>query len=238
MDSSEQMVDADPNGDVSFLIGDPNNANTLRVSSKVLSLASSVFAALFSPKYSEGIVLLNSTEVRDIALPDDDPEALILICHALHHQRITPHHISFGLLGKAAIICDKYDLATVLTPWTGLWMQQWKTRGDESAHWSKLLCLSSIFGSHEAFHLCSEKLMSSSITAKPSLERTKNWGRELSNAENLSDCFDKCVSSTNQVCYSRDLILFWTWTTTGYPLHIIYCPKERREQATLIPNPI
>lgn len=218
MESSEQMVDADPNGDVSFLIGDPNNANTLRVSSKVLTLASSVFAALFSPKYSEGIALSNSTEVRQIALPDDDPEALILICHALHHQRITPQNISFALLGKAAVVCDKYDLATVLTSWFGLWMQQWKTRGDGSAHWTKMLCLSSIFGSHEVFYLSSEKLMSSCCAVKPSLEGNCCGGRELSNAQDLSNCLGDYGSSTSQVCD-------WQFPGTG-PLLVTPCTRH------------
>lgn len=241
MDSSEQMVDADPHGDVSFLIGDPDNANTLRVSSKVLSLASPVFAALFSPKYSEGIALSNSTKVPQIALPDDDPEALTLICHALHHQRITPLQISFKLLGKATVICDKYDLARVLTPWSGLWMQQWKTRGGGSAYWSKMLCLSSIFDSHETFYLSSEKLMTSCSAVEPSTEKEKKKKkkkkkkrRDLGHADDPSSCLDKCVSSMSKVCECRGLTLFWSRTASGHPFRTSII---RSRKATLISDP-
>ncbi len=196
MDSPELVVDADPNGDVSLLIGDPSNANTLRVCPRVLSLASPVFAALFSPKYAEGVALPSSTEVRQIALPDDDPEALILICHALHHQRITPHDVSFELLGKTAVTCDKYDLVTVLAPWSALWMQQWKVRGYGSAYWSKMLCLSSIFGSHAMFYLSSEKLISACLPAISPFDEDE----ELSTAGDSPNSLDQCVTTTSQVC--------------------------------------
>ena len=112
---------ADPNGDVDFLVGPLEK--TLKVSSKVLSLASPVFAALFSPKYSEGNALSISTDMHQIQLPDDDPEALGLVCCALHHRQIAPHRIIVEKLGKVAAVCDKYDLAEALAPWSSLWLQ-------------------------------------------------------------------------------------------------------------------
>lgn len=234
MESSEQVVDADPNGDVSLLIGDPSNANTLRVSSKALSLASPVLAALVSPKYAEGMALSSSTDVRQIALPDDDPEALILICHALHHRRITPRQISFELLGKAAVICDKYDMATGLTPWSELWVQQWKVKGSGFAHWSKMLCLSSTFGSDETFYLSSKELMSSCAAAKSPPMKIEDKEIKLSNAEDVFNSLDQCVSSTNEVC-KCDVVR--VSTPSYYPLHTLCCSLERCGQARLISFP-
>lgn len=192
-----QMVDADPCGDVEFLIGAPDNAQSLRVSSKILGLASPVFAALSSPKYFEGSALLGSNKIPRIALPDDEPEALVLICHALHHQRATPRHIAFGLLEKAAIVCDKCDLGVVLAPWSGLWMQQWKANGFGTAHWSRILCLSFIFDDHEAFYLSTEKLMSSCLLKIPSTKEGKERG--VGPGQEISQCLHEMLSITTQV---------------------------------------
>lgn len=46
-------VDIDKDGDVILAVGEPINSR-LRVSSAILSRASKVFAALFSPRYVRG----------------------------------------------------------------------------------------------------------------------------------------------------------------------------------------
>ncbi|KAF1352523.1 hypothetical protein BDV97DRAFT_368267 [Delphinella strobiligena] len=58
----------------------------IRVSSVTLSLASKVFRALFSPRYSEGQAIREaSSEDKEIALEDDDPYALTTLCRVLHY---------------------------------------------------------------------------------------------------------------------------------------------------------
>lgn len=49
---------------------------SLRVSFKTPSLASPVFAPLFSPRFSENHPLLSSTEDRKVLLPEDGLEAM------------------------------------------------------------------------------------------------------------------------------------------------------------------
>ena len=112
-----EVVRAHLEGDVSFLIGGKENGKDIRMSSTVLSLVSSVIAALFGPKYSEGMASANASSVRKIELPDDDPDAMTLVCYALHHHRSALQDITPELREKVAVLCNKYDLASVLTSW-------------------------------------------------------------------------------------------------------------------------
>ena len=104
--ASPTFTDVDPHDDVLLLLGPSKNVS-LRVSSKALSLASTVFAALFSPRFSEGQPLSSSTEARNVPLPEDDLEAMTQICYAIHFYRTVPRTISMSLLEKLASLCDK-----------------------------------------------------------------------------------------------------------------------------------
>jgi hypothetical protein len=69
----------DPDGDVLLQVGSSEPKAHLLVFSKVLSLASPVFAVMLSPRFKGGIGLRlgNSCE---IPLPEDDLEAMTLLC--------------------------------------------------------------------------------------------------------------------------------------------------------------
>ena len=164
------LVPADPEGDVNLLIGIEDDVKSLRVSSKVLILASPVFKGVFSPNFSEGSDLLNATTSCEIKLPEDDTEAMTVICYALHHRRITPHDLHFELLEKVAFLCDKYDLADVLTPWSGLWLQRWEFEGKGFEHWSKMMCISCVFANQRMFYLSTENLLRSCVIPSPRLK--------------------------------------------------------------------
>lgn len=86
----------------------------IRVSSVTLSLASKVFRALFSPRYSEGQAIREaSSEDKEIALEDDDPYALTTLCRVLHYaakldiaEKLCDN---INYFYKVAILADKYD---------------------------------------------------------------------------------------------------------------------------------
>ena len=125
-----ETQDIDPQGDIIFVLGnprfDPEPRRRLRVSSKILSLASPAFAAMFSPRWDPprgdkdpslfGIP-------REITLPDDDVEAMTRICQMLHFREEASSDVSLDLLEMIAMICDKYNLVTALKPWIGLTLQ-------------------------------------------------------------------------------------------------------------------
>ena len=117
-------TDADPTGDLVLVIGSGDNKRSIRASSKVLSLASPVLAAIFRPHcFSEGTAL-SSSNPPDIYLPHDDPEAFTMFCHLAHlreyhGKRPDP---SITQLVSLALLCDKYDAGLAFSPWCELWL--------------------------------------------------------------------------------------------------------------------
>lgn len=115
-------MDPDPEGDVILSIGpDPESAVRLRVSSKLLSLASPVFATMFSSKFIEGKAR-SAENPRTVSLPDDYPKAVIWFCRAVHFQMAARVEISLTMFVELAIFCDKYDCSKGLRPWSSLWL--------------------------------------------------------------------------------------------------------------------
>jgi hypothetical protein len=124
---SEKMVQIDSNGDVLFIVSCDKLTARLLVSSKVLSLASPVFAAMFSPRFKEGSSL-NSDCPSEVPLPEADPEAMTLLCNCLHFRTDhIPRNVEFSLLKALALLCDKYNVAKAISAWNILWLQKWET---------------------------------------------------------------------------------------------------------------
>ena len=94
----------DPEGDVILICGETE----FQVSSKVLSLASPVFKALFSPNFAEGQP--TSSKAIHIQLHDDDAESLRFMCAILHHKCASANGIGLERLEKLAVVTDKYDV--------------------------------------------------------------------------------------------------------------------------------
>ena len=76
------MTIIDPNGDIILTVG--RDEEQFKVSSNVLRLASSVFAAMLKPHFLEGRQLQESGNVR-IVLAEDDATAMKTVCEAMHH---------------------------------------------------------------------------------------------------------------------------------------------------------
>lgn len=149
--------DVDPAGDLLLLLetgqdGRPTQS-LVRVSSKVLSLASTVFAAMMSPKFAEGQALLKaiSPETPSISLPDDDSEAVIWVCKALQFEQDLTVDIKFSLLRKLAILSDKYDLVGALNPWSHAWLQRWPGSSHGIDSHAEILWISYALGNEAYF---------------------------------------------------------------------------------------
>ena len=95
---NHRMVDLtviDPDSDIIITVGKTG----FQVSSKVLSLASPVFKALFAPSFAEGQFVIDNAR-----LIDDDPETLDIMCCLFHHEPAPPSPIGIERLEKMAII--------------------------------------------------------------------------------------------------------------------------------------
>ena len=80
----------------------------IRVSSNVLSRASKVFERMFSPNFAEGQNLW-SDNPPVVSLPDDDAEAMTVICKSLYGQQKLADLYCFQLL-DVALLVTKYDM--------------------------------------------------------------------------------------------------------------------------------
>lgn len=103
------------------------SSQRVRVSSKVLSLASPVFRAMFSGKYKEAVALADasvSLVPYTLDLPEDDAEATILLCRIMHFKtndaddKPTP-----DTLQQLAMLADKYQCAHVVQLRGALWVR-------------------------------------------------------------------------------------------------------------------
>ena len=158
------LDDADPAGDFLLVLetdedGKPTQSS-IRVSSKVLSLASPVFAAMLSPRFAEGQALLTSTspDTPSTSLPDDNSEAMIWLCKALHFRKDLTVDIEFSPLRELAILCDKYDLVGALNPWSHAWFRQWSDTRRVNNH-AEMLWISYALGKEDHFWHTSRSLM-------------------------------------------------------------------------------
>lgn len=113
----------DPDGDVVLVL---EESTELQVSSKGLSLASSVFKAMFSPHFQEGQDLSGPRPKR-ISLPEDDAEAMTTLCYIIHHRSHSvskmPQHSTLVEIG---FLCDKYDCSEALESWSKTWLNPYQ----------------------------------------------------------------------------------------------------------------
>jgi hypothetical protein len=101
----------DKNGDVLLQLSgkDGGLALNLLVSSRTLSLASSVFGAMFNGHFAEGQDL-SSASPRVVPLPDDDPRLMEILCNIFHlRMSKVPEDLDPKSMADLTVLCDKYD---------------------------------------------------------------------------------------------------------------------------------
>ena len=147
--------DVDPAGDLVLVIGSGEIQRCVRASSKVLSLASPVLAAMFCPgRFLEGAALSSSNPPR-IHLPEDDPDTVTTFCHLVHFREYHGKQPgpSFDQIMNMALFCDKYDAGLAFNPWSQIWLQP---SGSETLRdHANLLAMAYAFDNQESFWISS-----------------------------------------------------------------------------------
>jgi hypothetical protein len=117
------VVNFAPTADIILEVRCPNGKTHLAIASCCLAIASPVFNKMLSSQLKEGVGN-RSTSGHPflIPLPEDDAEALTLLCNAIHHRGI-PRNPSLACLKSLAIVCDKYDCVSVFAAWGELWLR-------------------------------------------------------------------------------------------------------------------
>jgi hypothetical protein len=126
---SDKLVHLDDEGDLIVIVRDADRVKSRRflASSKILSIASPVFATMLDPNFKEGHQLetwkQDATATRPtIHLEEDDVDAMDFIMSNIHFKPDRIRDISTAsAITDIAIQSDKYDCNAALTPWIRLW---------------------------------------------------------------------------------------------------------------------
>jgi hypothetical protein len=154
----------DPDGDIILELTRPDGKSHLLVSSKVLALASPVFARMFKSQFKEGLSNNSSTSEapRVIQLSDDDEEAFIFLCNLLHYRRSNvPLKLTVDCLSNLAIICDKWDLTPAVAPFAESWIQG-VACPDRKAR-NKLFSVAYVLDAPHAFSMLSWEILAAQV---------------------------------------------------------------------------
>lgn len=117
-----------PNGNVLIKLNYEGSEVQYLVADQILRLVSPVWAKCLDRNAPFVIEtdIVNGVETTILRLEDDDPDCLlnILRCFHFRHDEV-PATISFETLRNFAIICDKYDCAKALQPWSKGYLNAW-----------------------------------------------------------------------------------------------------------------
>ncbi|KAK0747105.1 btb/poz-like protein [Schizothecium vesticola] len=123
------VVDNDPfekicdDPDVILVVG-PNKV-PIGVDTRCLRRGSKVFNAMFKPPWMESTRLSNDPDSpTDLALPEDDAQAMHHVCCIIHHRNdLVPAVFSASDILQIAVVVDKYDMLTALKYAAGGWLE-------------------------------------------------------------------------------------------------------------------
>ncbi|KAE8359907.1 hypothetical protein BDV27DRAFT_168241 [Aspergillus caelatus] len=166
-DEGFSLEQIDPDGNVILLVEGRSTARFL-VSSKILSMASPMFAKLFDSNFSEGIQVASSS-CPTISLYEDDIVAMRTILRILHYQgprQDSP--ITAEAFAILAIHCNKYDCIRAIFPWTFKWFNDLESI-KTTEQYGYLLLAAHFFRSAEQFRKISARAqvqLSSSFCVK------------------------------------------------------------------------
>jgi hypothetical protein len=171
----DQVVDITPDGDVVLVVGAENLR--LRVYSSHLRTASKIFAVMFGPHWSEGQKL--STEApKEVPLPEDDPDAMQIICNFLHHRsKLVSGNVTSKEVLQLAILVDKYDLKDTLTFPSLQWLRP-RLSGEmmESGYF---LAAAYLFDNNDAFIIYTRTLVLENFATYLALMKDEKLGQIL-----------------------------------------------------------
>ena len=121
---------------------------SMRVSSQHIMLASSVFKAMLSREFKEGVTL-QKQGLLELPLPDDDPKALLILLNIIHgHVWDVSRQINLQMLTKIAILVDKYEFHESIALFSEIWIEKLEATlptsfTNDAIQW---LCISCVFG--------------------------------------------------------------------------------------------
>lgn len=126
-------------GDIIFKLGkEGETATKVLVSSLVMSLSSPVFDAMFNGNFAEGQAR-SPDQPREVALPDDDTQAMLLVCRIAHMRTSDlPEMLSVNAFTEFALVSDKYQCTAAVRAWSKVWISK-IFEGEPGADYEKVV---------------------------------------------------------------------------------------------------
>ncbi|KAI9737228.1 MAG: hypothetical protein M1818_005760 [Claussenomyces sp. TS43310] len=155
------VVALDPDGDAILDIRTSvtHKKASFLISTKVLSLASPVFARMFGPDFAEGRRIVRSDCPR-IELGDDDADTMETVLEVLHYRSgEKAMFVNAARLADLAIHCDKYYCTNALRPWISYWFSTLDILTSSPEELGLLLLAAYMFDNSQQFAIVSEKVL-------------------------------------------------------------------------------
>lgn len=156
-------AEIDPRGDFILRFSSESAEYHLRVSSKALCLASSVFRDMLDPPTVRGGQAVRSASFESpfkMDLKLDNYQALLIVLHAVHHQvRKIPKSLSLDEFYQLAILCNQYDLAEIFVSWVEVWKSKLGKVPGEKMAYGKWFVIAWVFRLSEAFEAVTREMI-------------------------------------------------------------------------------
>lgn len=118
-DAEIELVELHPRGDAILIVcHEFKPPRKWLVSSHVLGVASPYFERLLNSEFKEGKAVQNG-ECPEIALQEDDPDAMNIILSSLHYKKESTM-MTLDLFNSLAIHSDKYKCSQAFHTWVSL----------------------------------------------------------------------------------------------------------------------
>lgn len=119
---ADKIINVADHGDVVLKVGQGNDVVRIRVDSYILRFASRSFKAMLGPNFADG-KNLSYDNPKEIALTDDDPEAIQAICQVLHlKNHSVVKNLESRTILKIAQTSDKYFLREAISFAMAKWL--------------------------------------------------------------------------------------------------------------------
>ncbi|KAF2487558.1 hypothetical protein BDY17DRAFT_306929 [Neohortaea acidophila] len=83
VEAESEHVSLDAQGDTVLVVGNYR----IKVFSTMLALVSPVFRAMLGPHFREGSQSRNAANPLEVHLPEDEPDATLIMCHLIYHKK-------------------------------------------------------------------------------------------------------------------------------------------------------
>ena len=108
---------------------------------------------MLQARFKEGLEL-SSKGQAELILPDDNPDALLILLYFIHAQtKKVPLKVGLSMLNDLAILVDKYELLDITEPLADFWMKNIRHSIPKDLNMDLLswICISWVFKRSDIF---------------------------------------------------------------------------------------